>query len=216
MFMERRKLVNKKRYVLAFMIGTAIFLFGFAITYFFAFLEYQRTITQQDYISYKIFQDKLKYDLYGEDICNSTALVEITEDLRFQMSIMGVLERKFGKDNVDVKFRKKFYVLTQLTHFDFVKTINEKCEDQYNIVFFFYSNDKEHEKKVEHLSSMVGVLYERNKENTVLYSVDIDLDSEIVDILKEKYRVNGPMILINEKVKFDKIDNIDDIEIYLK
>jgi len=66
--MERRKIDSKRRYLYAFLIGTAIFILGFLITYSVAYLEYQRLNSIQDPLSYQIFQHKLQYSFFGEEI----------------------------------------------------------------------------------------------------------------------------------------------------
>lgn len=212
-----RKFVSKKRYLLAFTIGTAIFLFGFALTYFFAFLEYQRNITDQDYLSYKIFQDRMRYSLLNESICNNSAYSEISNDLNFQLQIMRQLENKFGKNNSDVLFRKKFYVLNQLTHYEFMKSLNFDCNKSINIILFFYSNKKENLDKSEKLGELIGILNEKNKDRLMVYSLDMELDSDLIEILKQKFSVKDtPVVILNENVRFEKIDDINEIEIFLK
>ena len=111
--MNPRKVQSKRRYLFAFIIGTLIFLIGFAFTHMVAYLEFQRIMSIQDPTSYKIFQDKLQYTLFGGDICSEDAYLEISRDLSSQGQIIGDLETKLGKDNPDVLFRKKFYTLVQ-------------------------------------------------------------------------------------------------------
>ena len=107
--MEPRKIQSKSRYVWAFIIGTAIFVLGFAFTNMVAYLQFQRVASLQDPTSYQIFQDKLQYTLFGEDICGEQTYQKISQDLTFQGQIIGDLETKLGIDNPNVLFRKRFY-----------------------------------------------------------------------------------------------------------
>src|SRR3989344_1056183 len=127
MRMERRKLTNRRRYLLSFTIGTLIFAIGFLISYSIAYIELQRIVSLQDPSSYEIFKDKLRYTLLKKDLCEQDGYKEISEDLRFQGSIIGDLEEKLGKENPSVLFRKKFYTLILLEHFEWVNLINENC-----------------------------------------------------------------------------------------
>ena len=214
--MENRKFVSKTRYILAFTIATLIFFIGFAITYFFAYLEYQKAITQQDYVSYELFEDKLKFSFLDENICDENTYKELADDLNFQVQIMGQIETKFGKDNPDVIFRKKFYTLIQAAHFEFIRDYNKECNKSVNIILFFYSNEKEQIDKSEKWGQILGVLYEKNQGNLMIYSFDENLKSDVIKGLKEKYIINNePVIIVNGNTRIEKFDNIDDVEIYL-
>ena len=214
--MGRRKIKSKKRYLYAFLIGTMIFIIGFAITYSVAYFEYQRISTLQGPTSYKIFQDKLQYTLFGKDICLDESYREMSEDLNFQGQIIGDLEEKMGKDNEGVLFRKKFYTLIQLEHLEFVKDINKECGRNINIVLFFYSNEKKDLEKSEELGNLLGTIYEKNKDKMVLYSMDMNLDSEIMTSLRNKYNLGEEsVIIVNEEQRFTEINNIKEVEKYL-
>ena len=214
--MKPKKIQSKTRYLIAFSIATAIFILGFAFTNVVAYLEFQRVSSLQGPTSYQIFQDKLQYTLFEKDICTEESYLKISKELGYQGQIIGDLETKLGKNNKNVLFRKKFYTLIQLEHLEFVKIINEECGRDINILLFFYSNKKEDLKNSEKLGDILGPIYERNKDNLVLYSMDLNLDSEIVASLREKYNVEkDPVIILNEKERFTEIDNINEIESYL-
>ena len=214
--MEPRKVQSKKRYLWAFIIGTAIFVIGFAFTNMVAYLEFQRVANLQDPTSYQIFQDKLQYSLFGADICEEETYQKISQDLTFQGQIIGDLENKLGLDNPGVLFRKKFFTLIQLEHFEFVKLINEECNKSINSILFFYSNKKADLENSEKLGNILGPIYQRNKENLVLYSLDLNLDSEIMEKLREKYNVGEEsVVIVNEDQRFTKINHVSEIEQHL-
>ena len=48
-----------------------------------------------------------------------------------------------------------------------------------------------------------------------LYSIDLNLDSEIVKNLREKYDVEDSVIILNENQRFTEISNINEIETHL-
>lgn len=210
--MKPRKVISKKRYYLAFLIGTIIFLTGFLITYSISYMEFQRINNLQDPISYKIFEDKLQYTLFNEDICSEKNYLTISEDLAFQGGIIGQLEEKMGKDNQDVLFRKKFYSLILIEHFELVKIYNERCNKKINTILFFYSNEKEEIDYSEDVGNLLSVLYEQNNGNLAIYSFDTNLNSTLLNSLKEKYNVSGPMTLIvNENQTLKELNNLNQI-----
>ncbi|MBT3397720.1 hypothetical protein HOA55_02960 [archaeon] len=210
--MIERKVQSKKRYVLAFIIGTAIFILGFAITNTLAYMEFQRISGLQDPISYKIFQDKLQFSLFNKDICKEDSYLKISEDLGFQGRIIDDLERKFGKNDEKVLFRKRFYSLIELEHFEFVKLLNQECDTEINTILFFYSNEEKDSEEAVEIGRILGVVHQRNR-NLTIYSFDMNLDSEIVKSLMEKHEIAGEMaIVVNEGSKIVSPRNIAQIE----
>ena len=208
-----RKFQSKKRYIYAFIIATALFILGFLITYSVAYIEYQRVVSLQDPISYEIFKNKMKHSLFNEDICSDNAFIEISEDLRIQGSFISAMESKLGKENKNVLFRKKFYTLIQLEHFEFVKTINKKCNKSINTILFFYSNNEEKRDQSENIGRLLSVIFQQNQDNLIIYSFDTNLDSEIINLLKEKYDVSTPIkIIVNENESFTTLTNTNQIQ----
>ena len=208
-----RKFQSKKRYIYAFIIATALFILGFLITYSVAYIEYQRVVSLQDPISYEIFKNKMKHSLFNEDICSDNAFIEISEDLRIQGSFISAMESNLGKDNKNVLFRKKFYTLIQLEHFEFVKTINKKCNKNINTILFFYSNNEEQRGQSENIGRQLSVIFQQNQDNLIIYSFDTNLDSEIINLLKEKYDVSTPIkIIVNENESFTTLTNTNQIQ----
>jgi len=98
-----------------------------------------------------------------------------------------------------------------------MNTLNEKCGREINTILFFYSNEEEDIENSERLGRLIGLLYERNKERIVIYSIDLNLDSEVIDSLKEKYNLTSEsVVILNEKEKFYNLENIDELESRLK
>jgi len=213
--MEDRKVQSKLRYLLAFLMGTVVFILVFVISSSISYLEYQRISSFQQQTSYTIFEDKLDYTLFGEDSCSNESFKKISEDLGFQGKIIDDLEKKFGKNDEKVLLRKKFYTLIELEHFEFVKILNEKCDFEIHTILFFYSNEKSESDRSEEVGRLLGTVYNRNL-NLVIYSFDIDLDSHLVSKLKEEYNIEEfHTIVIDEDIKIINPKNINDIEKYL-
>lgn len=213
--MKERKIQSKKRYLLAFLIGTAIFILIFSLSYAISYLEFRRISNLQEDLAYDIFEDKLDYSLFDEGICANESFDRVSRDLGFQGRIIDDLERKLGKNNENVLFRKKFYTLIELEHFEFVKLLNERCNLEIQTILFFYSNSDPNLELSEGVGKLLDVVYNRN-ENLMMYSFDIDLDSDLTEKLKEKYMVDkSPTLIINEEVKVENPQNISDIEKHL-
>jgi len=210
--MEKRKVQSKWRYFLAFLIGTLIFIDGFLLANSLSYLEFQRISEAQTTLSFQIFQDKLKYALFSEDICSENSLRKISEDLGFQGRIIDDLERKLGKNDKTVLFRKRYYTLVELEHFEFVKQINKECGDNISTILFFYSNEQKDVEDSEDVGNLLSVVYRRNPE-VLIYSFDVNLDSELIDGLVKKYDVEQSLtVIINEEHRLVAPKNIEEIE----
>jgi len=207
---EKRELKSKGRYFLSFLIGTIVFLLIFALSYYISYIEFQRISNLQGTTAYSIFEDKLDYSLFEEEMCSEKNFQNISDSLHFQGQIIDALEKKLGKNNQGVLFRKKFYSLVELEHFEFVRAYNEKCNKNINTILFFYSNQEKDIKKGEDVGTLLGSVYEKNPDNLIIYSFDINLDSDLIRKLKDRYNINYPnTLVINE---FYEIVNPESVE----
>ena len=214
--MENRKIQSRGRYLLAFLIATLLFLLIFTLSYSIAYFEFQRVSGIQGDVAYSIFEDKLDYSLFNSGNCSEDSFNQISQDLGFQGRIIDDLERKFGKNNNMVLEQKKFYVLVELEHFEFVKLVNEKCNKEINTILFFYSNEGENIDESELAGDVLGVVANRNKD-LVIYSFDVNLNSELVKKLKQEYNIKGsPSVVVNGGAKIENSFNVVELEYYLK
>jgi len=211
----KREIQSRKRYLLAFLIGTFIFILGFGITYSFSYLQYQRISDFQDVTSYSIFSDKLSYSLFEKDICLFSNFQEISEDLGFQGRIIDDLEKKLGKEDPSVLFRKKFYTLVELEHFEFINAFNRECNKEIPTILFFYSNKEDDLGRSEDVGRMLDTL-SRGHEDLVIYSFDINLDSRLIRELADKYDIlESPTVIVNGQHRITDFSDIDNIGKFL-
>ncbi len=206
------KIQSKRRYLLAFLIGTLIFINGFAVTNIILSIQFNRISQFQDQTSFAIFEDKLNYRLFDIDICEIDNFNKISQALGYQGKSITDLEEKFGKNNKKVQFRKIFYSLVELEHFEFINEINKKCEKDFLTILFFYSNEGRDIDKSEKAGKLLDFVGRKNK-NLIIYSFDINLDSEIIQNLKKLYKIEeSPTIIINNNKKISGNIQLEDIE----
>ncbi len=210
-----RKIQSKKRYFLAFIIGTVVFLGVFFVSYALSYLEFERVTNLQQDTAYEIFENKIKYNMFSTDLCSKESFKEISESLGFQGRVIDDLERKLGKNDKRVLSRKKFYTLIELEHFDFVRTLNERCNYNINTILFFYSNERDYVDESEELGRLLDTVVNRHEE-LVIYSFDVNLESELMDRLKDKYDIKQPLTLVVNGEKIENPKNIKEIESLLK
>ncbi|MEK6875704.1 MAG: hypothetical protein AABX30_03395 [Nanoarchaeota archaeon] len=212
-----REFKSKKRYLIAFAIGTFIFLLIILSSYSISYWEFQRVSNLQISTSFDIFKDKLDYSLFDLGMCSNESFKKVSSDLGFQGRIIDDLERKIGKLDPRVIERKKFYTLVELEHFELVNLLNKQCNLNMQTILFFYSNDENSISKSEELGRLLGTLSGRHPDSLMIYSFDYNLDSDLIGKLKTKYKINEPFtIIINEKDKLVNPKEITELESYLK
>ena len=214
--MEKREFKSKRRYLASFLIATFLFIAIILISYSFSYVELRRISNLQGDVAYGIFEDKLDYTLFERGICNEESFDKVSRDLNFQGRIIDDLEKKFGKDDEAVLFRKKFYSLVELEHFEFIKLLNERCNLDMSTILFFYSNEDEDLGRSEEVGRLLDTVYTRNSNSVLIYSFDVNLESELIDKLKTKYNVkDSPSVVVNEGSVIVNPLNLDDIEPHL-
>ncbi len=213
--MEKREFKSKKRYLVAFLIGTFVFLLVFFLSYLLSYFEFQRISNLQIESTYDIFEDKLDYSFFNQGTCSTDSFEKVSQDLRFQGKIIDDLERKLGKKDKTVLSRKKFYTLVELEHLEFINMLNSNCNSNIQTILFFYSNDDEDLEKSEEIGKILNSVFKENS-NLIVYSFDLNLDFELIEKLKQKYKIEeSPSIIINKENLIFEPKNIEEIEKYL-
>ena len=196
---QKRKIQSKTRYLAALLIGTFVFILVFFITLGISYLEFQRFSNLQFDTSYKIFENKLDYTFFEQEVCSEELPLEFTNNLAFQGGLIDELERKLGKRDSSVIERKKFYTLVEVEHLEFIRIMKEKCNRNIKTILFFYSNEPDYIDRSEEVGKTLNAILSQD-DNLIVYSFDTNLDSTLIKKLKEKYSVEEPItIIINEK-----------------
>jgi len=113
---------------------------------------------------------------------------------------------------------KKYDLLRALFWINSIK-IKEQCNaDYHNIVYFYDYDNPSFEQKAEQnaLSNLLGGIKEKYGNKVMLIPLATDNEILSIDILKDKYNVNGaPAILIDESILLTEVQNFEEIEKYL-
>jgi hypothetical protein len=199
------------RLIWAFVIATGIFIIIFVIANSVSYLNYQYIVNQNNVIEEAI---GVLEDYPEFDICEDSSLFLASEQLDIVGNRMSLLEQRFGKNDPRVLEQKKLYSLLEFRHFELVKEFSNKCPQNYTTIVFFYSNIDGKQIASETISYMLSLYKEQGNESVMVYSYDYDLDSELIEELKEKYGFDfAPKISINEGEPFYP-KNIQDLENY--
>lgn len=210
--MEEKRPLYWKRLLLSFFIATIIFISGFLISNMISYSKYQ---------DISVAQEKLKYDLLSLELeeklmkysCELFDPYIFSEKMDNLGKIISLLEMRFGLFDEKVIEQKNLYSLLEVKHMISVEEYNEKCEESFDVILFFYSNKEENLDKAEKMGYILGFYKDENK-RVMIYSFDYDLDNSIINILKRKYGVEKPnTIIINENRKILELNNIDELEL---
>lgn len=211
---SRREPLPWVRLFFALVIASISFTLLFLLAYSISYLNYQGINEQNNLIS-GYLED---LDFYLDDVsCDDEILYEASERLDRVGSRISILEDRFGKDDERVLDQKKLYTDLEVKHFGIIKVLNERCDEDFVSVLFFYSNSEADDmgERSESMGYILSAFKQDNPERVMVYSFDYDLDSGTIDGLKEKYGLTGsPIAVVNEEESV-YVRNIDDLEVYL-
>lgn len=211
--MENKRNSYGLRALLAFLIALFIFLSGFFLSYTISYAKYQSVADTHERIRQELIQIEFERSLSNCDIFGSYPL--LNEELENNGVILGILEERFGKDDVRILEQKKEYSRLEEEHFYIVENYNLGCEKNYTTILFFYSNDKNLVMDAERMGFILGSFKNENP-SVMVYSFDYNLDVDAVNSLKSAYGVSEPNVLvINGKTLLAGLEDISQLQAYV-
>ncbi len=197
------------RFLIAFFLTVLVFLSIFFFT---------SEIFKNKAIFVKEEQQQLYYDLLLYQLqmelaqdCESFSLNDLSQKVDQFGFYMDLIEKEMGKNNEFVLSEKNRYVALEVQHM--LLSIKQKdiCNKTNNtILLFFYSNEDfyvDDSEKVGHMLTNIKI----NNPNLLVYSFDINLNSSLVNFLKEKYYVSIPNTIIVKNKKIVSPKNVDEL-----
>jgi hypothetical protein len=215
--MDNKRQIPAKRIVLSFLIAALIFMLGFTTSYFVSYSKYQSVLVSQEKLKYNLLSYQLEKELLRDAPCESFDPYKFSSELEDMGSLMGILEERFGKLDKKVLEQKSIYSMLEVQHFLLVKEHNQMCNDNIPTILFFYSNGEDYKDESEIMGYIIGT-FKNKHEEVMVYSFDYDLvASNLVSLLRAKYNVTQPdTVIVNEKFKITDLENIDQLETYIK
>ena len=199
------------RIIFAFLVATFLFIDLFAIAHSLSYINYQRTISQNNLINenLKIIDIYLNSSNY---LFDKTILYEASTRLDDVGNRVILLELRFGKDDPRVLEQKKLYETLELAHLKIVNNLNEKANMKYTIITFFYSNSDVYHDESDKVGNILDVVKSEDPKKIMIYSFDYDLDFEPTNSLKTIKNITYPVSISIDENNYTRLDNIDQIE----
>jgi len=198
---------------MAFVLASIFFLLIFSVVYGASYLNYMSVKGQTNVIQGYLKEMSV---FVNNSVCSTSFVYEASVRLDDAGARIGLLEIRIGKDDARVLEQKKIYSEIEIKHFEIVKFLRDECNMDYLPVLFFYSNSDEFKDASESMGYILGAFKNEYKNKVMIYSFDVDLDSDSIGLLKEEYNVTKvPAAVVNEKHLVYPM-NIRELEAYLK
>jgi hypothetical protein len=194
---------NTKRYVIAFVIASAIFGTAIAVSTMLNNARIEQIRSIQENIATDILSLETQFELLSElsckDIRENSVLSQELADVSRRVAYT---EEKLGADNAEVVRLKRQYTLLQIKDLLLMKKVSQKCGLKPVFILYFYSNETDCT-DCERQGYVLTALRE-NYPKLRIYSFDYHLD---LPALKTLLTVNGlsgelPALVIDEKTYY--------------
>ena len=211
MFKKRKKRIKSKesvlkrsldKYLVAFSLATLFFIVGILIGSAVTSSKMKSITNMEEDIKLELLDFELQSALAEYNPCGTYFIYSLGEKLDDLGSRIIMLESQLGKTDKRVLELKRPYTLLQIQHYLSIKKRVEKCNEEYIIILFFYSNKPEYIGDSEKQGYVLGYFSDKYGYDKIkVYSIDGDLDLGIVNILKEMYGIETfPSSVVNDKL----------------
>ncbi len=156
------------------------------------------------------------YQLMSPEFCEAA----IEENLIFSDKVyhQGLTLEKYEDANRltgEMKYEKLRYAFLKLEFWLNSISLKNKCKTDYSNIIYFYSDEPSINEKAAQDSQSVILknLKDKHAEKIMLIPLPLDMDIATINIIKKTYNINkAPTILIDEKIKLEGVQTIEDLE----
>jgi hypothetical protein len=156
------------------------------------------------------------YQLMSPEFCEAA----IKENLIFSDKVyhQGLTLEKYEDANrltEEMKYEKLKYALLKLEFWLNSISLKNKCKTDYSNIIYFYSDEPSINEKAAQDSQSVILknLKDKHAEKIMLIPLPLDMDIATINIIKKTYNINkAPTILIDEKIKLEGVQSLEDLE----
>ncbi|MBS3073699.1 hypothetical protein J4465_02800 [Candidatus Pacearchaeota archaeon] len=204
---DKKGRTHLKLFTLALILSIFIFLFGVLLGNYIA--TQQLNIfkqTEEKFLVYLTALEMRDSILAEEDLC-LTNIKDLFEEKVKLGQMLTELERRLGKEDKQVMDKKEIYELLEIKTLQNLENIKQKCDKNFDIILFFYTNKKEDPKgsiyggddQGKILDQIVYDTRDSNGKETVFVLVfDANSNNLATKALMQKYNITAvPSLVIN-------------------
>ena len=209
--------ISTNKYLLAFFISASIFIIGILVGALITNAKYSSIDLAQQDIRAQILSLETQYSIAEDNPCNFINFQDLSKELYSMGESLTLLESQVGKNNPKVLELAKYYSILEIKHYLFLKSVNEKCNKNYILILFFYSNN-------ENICGNCGqqgyiLSFIRNKYpnlNIHVYSFNSDIDSPVISTLKHYYNITEVPSIVMDGKTYNGYRDVDFVENLIK
>lgn len=207
-----KRKISIEMYTIALILTLMFFIIGIFIG---NYLAYKKTdtldVSQRAILAFvEIFNAKQNYT--DEQLCN-LSWGDIWKEKVEIGAILTSLENRLGKNDARVMEQKRVYNEIQLKTLDIVEAYKEKCDSDWKIILFFYTNNPKDSRGSAELSDrqgyMLNTVYNINQENNKIFAFDGNAGG--VEDLMKGYNITRFPSLVIEGVVYNEFKSAGEI-----
>lgn len=199
-----------KKYIFVLIITLVIFISAFTASRVLNQQKVQYIKKSQDDLAIDILAMETKFALLKSNVkCESLDKNDFfSADIAKIGKRLAYLESVLGTDNTDVIQLKKYYSSIQSKEIVLITDLSKECKNLPKVILYFYSNnDKDECSKCKNEEDVLESISPKYADKIRIYSFDFNLDSSVINTLKELYGVtNVPAIVYNNKTYNEFLD----------
>jgi uncharacterized membrane protein len=207
--------MNYRRYILAFLITSAIFITAIFISNTLSTSKLEQVRAIEDKMSIDILSLETQFDLLQELSCEqigeNTVLSSELSGLAEKLSYM---EEQRGTTDTEVVSLKRRYSLLQIKDLLLMRKIADKCDIEPIVILYFYSNEGD----CDECTRQGYVLTQLGHEHSDLrvYAFDANLDLSALKTLINISNIGTTLpALVIDGIVYEGFKNFEDMELLL-
>jgi len=191
--------ISFDKYFLVFLMTFLIFIIGILLSQTITSKSSKEILKTQKEVKNYLLSLNLQFEIASEYICR-VDVFDLTKEKVYLGRQIDVLEKNLGKENEIVKDLKQDYSLLSIRQWLLVKQFKEKCNENINIILFFYSNEI-NASESESQGYVLDYLYEKYPDGLVIYAFEIEENTPALNTIKAIYEIKkAPSLVVNERL----------------
>ncbi len=202
--MDKRQKISKMKYLTVFSITTLIFIVGILVGNFITNVKMNDVVALEQTLRIDTMSMEVQNDLISNDPCKFNSEDTLSDSL-FQLgSKLDHMQKIKGESDSSIERLKEYYFMLEIRHSLLIEQIKETCGKDLDIIYYFYSEEKNCPKCTEQGYALTYL--RRDMPSTRVYAFDYDYENVALDTLKRLYEINNaeslPVLIINGETHY--------------